>query len=288
MGINIPITSQEMLMQAPEPRVGVMRFPISTGVQYNVELQRFIMMVRERVNNLLIPILRAEEPNYVTDQSWFDRISAAMNLIRAQFSTPQYRALTEQVARTFVGAVNSRASRTFGIDIYGNDEQLQTAIQASVFDNVRLIRTIPEQYLNQVENIVVTNARAGNRSSTIVSQLSEEFGVSQRRARFIARDQTAKVNGAVTQKRIEAAGFEMFQWVTSDDERVRDRHDDIANKITEYGPGVYRYDNPPLSDRGTPILPGVDYGCRCGQRPISRRQHERFVQQGLTRPGVKR
>lgn len=288
MGINIPITSQEMLMQAPEPRVGVMRFPISTGIQYNVELQRFVMMVRERVNNLLIPILRAEEPNYVTDQTWFDRISAAMNLIREQFSTPQYLALTEQVARTFVGAVDSRASRTFGIDIYGNDEQLQTAIQASVFDNVRLIRTIPEQYLNQVENIVVTNARAGNRSSTIVSQLSEEFGVSQRRARFIARDQTAKVNGAVTQKRIEAAGFEFFQWVTSDDERVRDRHDEIAERVTAYGRGIYRYDNPPLSDRGTPILPGVDYGCRCGQRPVPRREVERNVARGLTRPGVLR
>jgi SPP1 gp7 family putative phage head morphogenesis protein len=225
---------------------------------------------------------------YTADSTWFDRLAAILRRIRARYESPQFKALSDTVARQFVNAVDGRTQKNLGIDVYGNDENLQTVIEASIFDNTRLIKSIPEQYLAQVESIVVTNTRAGNRSSTIAAQLSEQFGVTQRRAKFIARDQTAKVNSAIAQKRIEAAGYEFFQWRTSRDNRVRDRHKDIAEKVTEYGKGIYRYDNPPLSDKGVPILPGVDYGCRCTQRPVSRREVERNKERGLTRPGVKR
>lgn len=288
MGNQIAITSAQIIEQAPEPRVSVMRFPSSVGIDYNSMLQSIVNMINEDIRNELMPIVESEEPNYVMDQSWFDRISAVMLRIRARWESPQFRQLTEEIARRFVRAVDARSSRSFGIDILGSDEALQTAIQASIFDNVRLIRTIPEQYLNQVEDIVVTNARAGNRSSVIADQLRERFGVTQNRARFIARDQTAKVNSAIAQKRIESAGYEYFQWVTSRDERVRDRHDDISQRVTAYGMGVYRFDNPPLSDRGVPILPGVDFQCRCVMRPISRRMVERNQAGGNVRRGVLR
>ena len=48
----------------------------------------------------------------------------------------------------------------FGIDIFGDDTSLQDYIDASIFDNTRLITSIPEQYLTQVESIVMTNVRA--------------------------------------------------------------------------------------------------------------------------------
>ena len=50
---------------------------------------------------------------------------------------------------------------------------------------------------------------------------------------------------------------------------MRDRHQEIAEKVTAYGPGIYRWDNPPLSDKGEPIIPGGDYSCFPGESPLN-------------------
>jgi SPP1 gp7 family putative phage head morphogenesis protein len=281
------ITTAELLKSQPEPRVGEAKLPAGIGIEYNTALQKIVREIKKDIDEQLIPVLRAEQRNYTAD-SWFDRIQVVLDRLRNKWNSPQFASIATQIASKFVTSVDGRVEKNLGLDVYGDDAQLQTIIDMSVFDNTRLIKTIPEQYLSQVESIVVTNTRAGNRSSAMVTALTEQFGVRSRHAKFIARDQTAEVNSAIATERMTSVGYEMFRWRTSRDSRVRDRHNAIANKITEYGPGVYRFDNPPLSDKGVPILTGQDFQCRCTMSPISRRQHERFVEQGLTVPGVKR
>lgn len=281
------ITTAELITSRPEPRIGEAKLPVSVGIEYNAALQRIVREIKRDIDEQLIPVLRAEQRNYTADASWFERIQVVLDRIRNKWSSPEFASIATQIASKFVNTVDGRVSKNFGMDVYGNDEDLQTVINMSIYDNVRLIKTIPEQYLSQVESIVVTNTRAGNRSSSMVTALSEQFGVRSRHARFIARDQTAKVNSAVAQKRMESAGYETFEWRTSRDSRVRDRHTAIANKVTEYGKGIYRFDNPPLSDKGVPILPGTDYQCRCTMRPVSRREVERNQEAGKVAKDVK-
>lgn len=281
------ITTAELITSRPEPRIGEAKLPVSVGIEYNAALQRIVREIKRDIDDQLVPVLRAEQRNYTAD-SWFDRIQVVLDRIRNKWQSAEFASIATQIASKFVTTVDGRASKNFGMDVYGNDEDLQTVINMSIYDNVRLIKTIPEQYLSQVESIVVTNTRVGNRSSSMVKALSEQFGVRERHAKFIARDQTAKVNSAVAQKRMESAGYEMFRWRTSRDSRVRDRHTAIANKVTEYGKGIYRFDNPPLSDKGVPILPGTDYQCRCTMRPVSRREVERNQEAGEVAKGVKR
>jgi len=158
----------------------------------------------------------------------------------------------------------------------------------SIADNSRLITSIPEQYLTQVESIVMNNVRAGGRPAAISKQLADQFGITSARAKLIARDQTAKVNGDLSARRQTQSGFEYFEWVDSGDVRVRKRHETISDKMTAYGRGVYRWDNPPLSDRGTPIIPGQDFQCRCTARPVTRREVDANQEAGRARKGVKR
>ena len=105
---------------------------------------------------------------------------------------------------------------------------------------------------------------------------------------MIARDQTSKINGELAEKQQKGAGFEYFQWIDSDDSRVRHRHSEIANKVTAYGKGIYRWDDLPLSDKGVPIKPGSDYQCRCIARPVSAREVKANQDAGRTAPGVLR
>lgn len=263
-----------------------------TGIEYNTQLQYLAREVKKDIDAQLVPLLRKLESEYTADASWFAQITNMLQFLIAKWSSPTVAGIASQLAQQFVRSADKvneqRTFKQFGVNIYADNPQMSQVLEAAVYNNTQLIKSIPAQYLGQVENIVLTNVRAGNRSSAMTKALQEQFGVTQRRAKMIARDQTAKVNGDLNAKRQQVAGFPYFKWVTSNDERVRDRHEDIAEKVTEYGPGVYRWDNPPLSVKGVPIIPGSDYQCRCTAMPITQRQVDEFKKAGQTRPGVKR
>lgn len=272
----------------------------STGVQYNAMLRKLTREIKRDVNQLL-PLLRDLAPEYQADSvmvvsdSYVSQLTSALRQLVDKWTSPAFRDIATRLSTQFVRAADrvnaerfSKTMKGVGIDLFGDDTTLVDYIDASIFDNTRLIMSIPEQYLTQVESIVMTNVRAGGRPAAIAKLLQKQFDVTENRAKMIARDQTAKVNGDLSKKRQQASGFEYFQWITSEDEKVRDRHDDISDKLTAYGPGVYRWDNPPLSSQGTSIIPGQDFQCRCTARPVSNREVAENVKAGRTRPGVKR
>lgn len=274
--------------------------PRAVGVSYNAELQRLVRQIKSDVNQYLVPLLRDLSPQYSADSAiprptndaWSDTLIAAIRALLARWSSPAFRAAAEALAQQFVQGADtanaSRFKRSMGIDVFGDDPNLQNYLALATEENVNLITSIPDQYLKNVQSIIMTNVQTGNRPSAIVKALQEQFGVTQRRAQFIARDQTAKVNATLVEKRQTAAGFQWFQWIDSDDSRVRERHSEIAEKVTAYGKGIYRWDNPPLSDRGTPIIPGSDFNCRCSARPVTRREVEANQAAERVRKGVKR
>lgn len=73
----------------------------------------------------------------------------------------------------------------------------------------------------------------------------------QSRYQLIARDQTAKLTAYLDRLRQEQAGIEKYRWLTSRDERVRDRH-------KQYEGQTYRWDKPPSDGH-----PGEAVQCRC-------------------------
>src|SRR5690606_6949986 len=161
-------------------------------------------------------------------------------------------------------------------------------LAVSTADNVALIKSIPSQYLTQVESIVMANVRAGGRPSNIAKALQQQLGVTERRAKMIARDQVNKINSNLASMRIKDVGFKYFKWETSNDERVRDRHEDVSERVTAYGKGVYRFDNPPIVDQNLPQLPGEPIQCRCVMIPVSEEEVKENQRKGLTNPSVKR
>jgi len=265
---------------------------LQAGQEYQVALRRIVREVRKDIDTYIMSAVKSTSYEYVADASFVDVIAGALDFVRGKWSTPQFKQLAARIARKFVTTADrtneQRTKRDLGIDVFVGNQELRDYVEASIYDNVRLIESIPAQYLTQVDSIVLSNVRAGGRPSAIAKLLEEQFGVTERRAKLIARDQTAKINGDLNAKRQTAAGFPYFEWDDSDDERVRHRHHEIATKVTVYGRGIYRWDNPPLSDRGTPIIPGQDFQCRCIGRPVSQAEVDENVKAGRTRPGMLR
>ncbi len=270
---------------------------LQLGISYNADLQRIVREIQQDINKTIMPLVRSLEPQYsrdsvtvATNDQWGEILAGAFDALKGRWQSIQFQGLANRLAGQFVRTANqTNVDRSgFGIDIFTGSQDLNDYLAASVFDNSRLIMSIPDQYLTQVESIVMTNVRAGGRPAAISKLLQRQFGITKNRAKLISRDQTSKINGDLSMKRQQSAGFTYFQWIDSDDSRVRDRHSDIADKVTAYGKGIYRWDNLPLSANGTPIIPGQDYQCRCIARPVSQAEVDANRAAGRVVKGVLR
>lgn len=245
--------------------------PLRSEIQYNQTLQRIINAVKKDIDERLIPAIEAAAPEYVAD-AWGMDIQGVIDTLLAKWTSRPFRRLAERLASSFVrtalSIVDRQQKRSFGIDVLQDSPEIRATMEAAAIQNANLIKSIPERYLNNVANSVLTNMRTGLLPREVTKQIEDEYGVTQRRARFIARDQTAKINGELTKQRQIDAGYEYFRWLSSDDERVRASHREIAEADVGYGKGIYRWDDLPTNERGERIQPGSDFQCRCSSRPV--------------------
>jgi SPP1 gp7 family putative phage head morphogenesis protein len=249
-----------------------------SGIQYNVVLQRMIKVLKRDIDEEIVPLIRqytADSAIVITVDAWSDIVAAALKRLIDRWNSPYNQRIANDIASKFVNTALER-NKSFGFDVFQNSQELIDYTKAASWQNAQLITSINSQYLTQVSNIVMGNMRQGMRPSYIVQQLQEQYGITQRRAKMIARDQTAKITGEVTKLRQQQAGFKYFRWLDSHDQRVRHRHKEIADKETAYGKGVYKWTELPLSDNGEPIQPGSDFQCRCTAVPVSDAAVEKF------------
>ena len=148
---------------------------------------------------------------------------------------------------------------TLGIDIfedYYRGEFFREALKLWTENNVALIKSIPKDTLSKMETIVSEGWAQGRSNTTIAKEIQEVYGIGKRRAQFIARDQTSKLNAQLKKTQQEDAGVEEYVWMTAKDSRVRDRHADLDGT-------THRWDDPPVSDErtGAQNHPGEDYNC---------------------------
>lgn len=152
-------------------------------------------------------------------------------------------------------AANARAQRALGIRL-APDDGVKEEIARRRKENVDLVVKAQRAYAASVVDIFNDPDTAGLRVEELKARLLERGDVSEARAELIARDQTLKLNGAVTQIRQENAGVTEYIWSTSKDERVRDTH--AALEGTRWS-----WDAAPEVGH-----PGEDFQCRCVALPV--------------------
>ena len=128
--------------------------------------------------------------------------------------------------------------------------------------NVALIRSLGESQIDEITDILEQATAEGWHVAALREAIEERFGVGESHADLIARDQTLKMSGEITQRRQTDAGVEAYTWRASGDERVRPAHADLDGT-------VQRWDDPPVTnDAGDTNAPGGDYQCRCTADPL--------------------
>lgn len=151
---------------------------------------------------------------------------------------------------------------TIKTDIF--NRQLGDITKAAVAENVALIKSISTDYINQVQGSVMRSITSGQGLKDLIPALENYEGVTHRRAKNIALDQTRKVYSAINRERMKAAGVKKFEWLhTGGSQKPRQLH-------IEMNGNIYEIDNPPIIDErsGERGLPGQAVNCRCRMLPV--------------------
>lgn len=134
-------------------------------------------------------------------------------------------------------------------------------IAATVKENVGLIKSIPEQYLGRVQSMVMQSVQTGRDVGGLAKQIEAQFGVTKRRAQFIARDQNEKATAAIQRARQLDLGIKQAVWLHSGGgKHPRPSHVAFSGKVFNVADGV-------ILD-GERVWPGTAPNCRCCSKPI--------------------
>lgn len=120
-----------------------------------------------------------------------------------------------------------------------------------------------EERIPQLRRRVEENVFNGMRSDKLARIIEAEFGVSKRKAEFLADQETGLLMAKYRQARYEDIGVQDYIWETSHDSRVRPGHRALQGKRCSFA-------NPPVEDpqTGHRANPGIPWRCRCVPRAI--------------------
>lgn len=116
---------------------------------------------------------------------------------------------------------------------------------------------------------------AGDRYGSVIDSIVKSYGVSQNKAKFLARQETSLLMTKYKQTRYEEAGIDEYYWhhvLGTAAHPVRLIHRALGDAKEKDGTKkIYRWSDPPIvGPQGNRKNPGQDYNCRCTAIPIVR------------------
>lgn len=226
-------------------------------------------------------------------EKWAGRLSPQADIISANW----LKAIDDRQKKKTMEMLRG----ALGVDIQTifEDPIVQQGLDNMRLEAAYLIKTIPYDSIGKVAERVFQYYRGEPmpEGRTLTQQLKEEFNITYERAKRIARDQTNKMNGNLTQIRQTGLGIEEYIWRTARDQRV------VGNPSGFYPKGnrvhgnhweregkVFRWDTPPADG-----VPGISINCLLGEtnvmfphgaKKLFRRHYKGFIYIITTDTGI--
>lgn len=249
------------------------------------------MYYRKHLDNLIAEMQKIaieELQNDTLNDALFSKgvslLSKQMQRMLERLESLDITSIAQRMSRNFISKLNQSNERSLksnlanqvSVDLKGQiyNEGIGRALDVKIAENVALIKSIKNEYIEKVGSVVRQNVMEGQRSTNLITQIKEQGNVSKSRAKLIARDQTAKLNADLTQLRSEALGAKTYIWSGSMDERERKDHKAMEGMLCKMNDAtVYSDDNGKTwkkrkSIGGVELHPGKAIQCRCVMLPV--------------------
>jgi len=223
-------------------------------------------------------------------------VGRRLDAIRKMYQM-QFEGFSDEMANQWVTDVNSwnrektmeELRKALGVDVSAILNEDMPELKTMMFEAAMYIKTIPSELVGKVSERVLQHYKGipMPENRTLARQIKEEFKVSDGRAKVLARDQTSKMNSAITGLRQKSVGIDKYIWETSMDRRVVGTPGGLYPKTTKLHKNHYvmegkvcRWDDPTVysDDKGKTWIkrteqmphnhPGDDILCRCRAAPL--------------------
>lgn len=251
--------------------------PDRAEARYRAALERAIRQMREEVER---EVARTWDAHAPAVRSGMDASLASQSRILTNALARKFQAFFDRLAPGVAGKFVTQVDRHSTASLHSSLKEasgglsLKTSVvtgrvaeiaKAATAENVGLIRSIPQQYFKDIQGAVMRSIQKGDGVKTVLEAVQKTGAVAERRAKLIARDQTAKATSAINAARLDALKVRKFEWLHSGGgKEPRPLHKDVLNGQ------IFRLDDPPVIDdkTGERGLPGQLINCRCRMVPV--------------------
>jgi SPP1 gp7 family putative phage head morphogenesis protein len=256
--------TRERALRPVHPNAGI-------EVKYRRRLRSLIDAMQNSFAYWIKAAYRANEPLMAQDDSLpaTNLVHAVRELAKrwqANFdeAAPRLAAYFAKSALLRSDAALKKILRDGGFSVkWKMTREMRDVMEATIAEQVGLIKSIPQHYLTQVEGLVMRSVQTGRDLGQLAKDLAKQYGVTKKRAALIARDQNNKATAAMSRARQDALGIVEGDWVHSGAGRhPRPTHVAMNGKRFNLRQGMWD------SAENRYILPGELINCRCIWRPV--------------------
>ncbi len=237
---------------------------------YRHKLDAMIDAMHRSVSYWVKAAYRQNTPEIAQDESPAMAMRRLMRNLTSQWNR-EFAKLAKQFAPEFVrrnGRLSDqafmRALKDAGFTVeFSITKAVNDVMQASIGENVALIKSIPQRYLGDVEGMVLRSVQSGRDLGALSAELQERYGITKRRAALISRDQNNKATSVINRARQLDLGITEAIWHHSHAGKVpRPSHVDMNGKVYKVAQGMWDPDEQAF------VFPGQLISCRCTAKSI--------------------
>lgn len=272
------MASKERKRKAKDERVlRPVRPSAAITAEYDAKLVRMIREMQDSVTWFLKASYRKQEPRIMAeDESPADALRRTMKELAARW-IKKFDQASVRLAEWFTQSVEKRSTTQLkkilkdgGIAVdFQMSPAMRDIMDATVNQNVSLIRSIGSQYFTEVEGMVMRSVQTGRDMGQLSKDLQARFGITKRRAELISRTQNEMATAAFNKARMLEAGIEFAEWRHSSAGREpRKTHVQAGKEKARFAVKDGWFDPDPKVNRR--VQPGELINCRCYMRPVIR------------------
>ena len=237
-------------------------------MEYRKRLMRLIDAMQASVEYWLTAKYRQNQPRIAQDDIPASALQREMDRLGQQW-LKRFDEGAEKLAAWFAQRTKSYSDGTlqrilkdagFSVD-FTMTATMRDAYNAVIHEQVGLIKSIPRQYLLEVQGMVMRSVQTGRDLSHISQELVKRYGITKRRAALISRDQNNKATSVVSRVRQQELGIKEAVWRHSHaGKEPRPSHLKADGERYEIAKGMYL--------DGEWVWPGSLVNCRCTGKPV--------------------
>lgn len=195
---------------------------------------------------------------------WLGKKYAKLFASRATSMTERMIDSSSMASKRALGESLKKISGGITIPVPDMPGLLSEKITAATAENVGLIKSIAQQHHERISQLVLRSiSSGGNGAQDVFEGIRHYDGLTEKRAKLIAIDQSRKAVAAMNYERAKSVGIKKGIWLHSGgSSEPRKMH--VALDGQEFD-----LDNPPvINEKGERGMPGTEPNCKCSWQPV--------------------